>query len=259
VRGFKLPGGTLQICADRQELSRCLADRFTGLAREAAARRGRFTVALSGGSTPRSLYCLLAEPEYRDRIPWGRTHLFWGDERCVGHDSPESNYKMVRDCLLSRIDIPPENVHPLSGQETDPGRAALEYERSLRKFFGLSGSTPPCFDLILLGLGPDGHTASLFPGTAALSAGDRLVVANYVPRLDSQRITLTLPVLNQAAHVVFMVAGEDKSKILPLVLAADTAAYPAQLVRPAAGILEWYADEPAAGLLPVDKLSPADN
>lgn len=246
---FDLAGSALNISHDRNDMSVCLAERFVALAQAAVAAYGRFTVALSGGSTPKSLYGLLTVPAYHDRIPWDQTHLFWGDERCVPHDSPESNYHMVKESLLAKIDIPTANVHPTAGQDRDPQAAASEYESTLRQEFQLSGGLLPCFDLILLGLGPDGHTASLFPGTAALNESTRLVVANYVEKFKSYRITFTLPVLNSASHVVFMVAGEDKAEILPQVLKPEPVLYPAQLIRPSQGSLEWYVDQAAAGNL----------
>lgn len=233
------------VCENRDELSRSLAEMFVNLANEAVKRQDRFTVALSGGSTPKSLYSLLAQPEYSTRVPWAKTHLFWGDERCVTHDSPESNYKMVRESLLSKIQIPADHVHPTTGQDIEPDRAARDYEEVLKLVFQISGEAIPRFDLILLGLGPDGHTASLFPGSEALKESKRLVVANYVEKFKSDRITFTLSLLNSAAHVIFMVSGEDKKEILPQVLQSGQAAYPAQLVRPKDGKLEWYVDQVA--------------
>lgn len=240
---------TIYIVRDREELSHAVAERIVVLSGEALADHGRFTVALSGGSTPRSLYGVLASPDYSARVPWGATHLFWGDERCVPPDSADSNYEMVRESLMSKVDLKPGNVHPLSGQDKDPAAAARKYEEELCRTFELSAGAIPRFDLVLLGLGSDGHTASLFPGTAALSERKRLVVENYVDKLSSFRITLTLPVLNAAAHLVFLVAGDDKKEIFPQVVKPEPVLYPAQLVQPPDGKLEWYADRAAAEIL----------
>jgi 6-phosphogluconolactonase len=238
--------GTIQLCQDRQELASALADRFVEVVGAAVGRSGKANVALSGGSTPKALYSLLAEPAYSQKIAWNKVHLYWGDERCVSHDSPESNYKMVLDSLLSKVPIPESCVHATNGQDTDPVGAARAYEEVLKREFQLSDGNLPHFDLVLLGLGPDGHTASLFPGTEALKETGRLVVANYVEKFKSSRITFTLPVLNAAANVTFMVAGADKQEILPLVLRAEPKDYPAQLIRPTEGMLTWYVDSLAA-------------
>lgn len=243
---IKLDLATVYILKDRDELSRSLAQMFVRLAEDAVERRGRFTVALSGGSSPRSLYSLLATPEYAGRVRWDKVVIFWGDERCVPLDNPESNYATANDSLLSRVDVNPDNVHPVTGQESNPAAAAENYERLLREIFAVSGDALPGFDLILLGLGTDGHTASLFPGTTALSEHRRLVVENHVDKLSTFRITFTFPVLNAASHVAFMVSGDDKKEILPKVLKPEPVIYPSQLVHPRAGVLEWYADAPAA-------------
>jgi 6-phosphogluconolactonase len=251
----KMPGATVHICQDRDDLSKCLADAFVQIGSDAIAARGRFTVALSGGSTPKSLYSLLGQERYKSRIDWTMTHLFWGDERCVPHDSPESNYKMALESLIAQINIPEGNVHPTAGQDSDPQAAARDYEAVLKRIFQLSAGSLPSFDLILLGLGPDGHTASLFPGTEALKERERLVVANYVEKFKSYRITFTLPVLNAAHHVQFMVAGEDKKDMLPEVLKSDPVIYPAQLIQPGEGALEWYVDKAAAQNLDLHALA----
>src|SRR5919106_3561589 len=194
------------VCRDLADLNRRAADYFTYLAGEVAARSARFTVALSGGSTPKSVYALLASDGYRERIPWHQVHLFWGDERCMPPDHPESNYRMVRESLLAKIKIPNENVHRMPA-EKEPGVAAVEYEAMLKESFHLSTGSLPRFDLILLGIGEDGHTASLFPQSDAVAEVERLVVASRAQQKDLYRLTLTLPVLNHAADVVFLVAG----------------------------------------------------
>ena len=247
MRTISLARGSVRVSADLQALTGALADFFLECAQSACQKRGRFAVALSGGSTPRALYSLLSEPAYRDTVPWDRTHLFWGDERCVPHDSPESNYRMVAQTLLSKITIPEANIHATRGQDKDPARAASDYQEDITRFFSLAPQEIPEFDLILLGLGPDGHTASLFPDTGATEVTERLVTAVYVPRLDSHRLSLTLPVLNGGANVTFMVAGEEKSEILRRVVSDEKPALPAQMVEPK-GSLYWYVDSAAARL-----------
>ena len=240
------------LCRDVDELNRKAAERFIALAADAVSRSGRFTVALSGGSTPKGLYASLATPEYRHRIDWSRVHLFWGDERCVPPDHPESNFRMVQESLLSRIQIPSENVHRMMG-EKEPEQARQEYEKHLKQSFRLPPGEVPRFDLILLGLGEDGHTASLFPGSAALNENQRLVATIYVEKLKAQRLTLTLPVINAAAQIIFLVAGQSKSAIVKKLFGADSDAckLPAAKVRPANGIVAWLITQDAAGGLAV--------
>src|ERR1700730_12331151 len=198
----------LEILADPTALSRRVAD---WLLEAATATDGIFAVALSGGSTPRSLYRLLAEPPYRDTFPWSRTHWFWGDERFVPHDDALSNYRMVRESLLSRAPIPAVNVHPIPTEGVSPEAAASAYERTLKSFYGAERLDParPLFDVTLLGLGPDGHTASLFPGTAVLAERDRWVAAVADAKSET-RITLTYPALESSRNAGFLGAGEEK-------------------------------------------------
>lgn len=240
------------ICPDAAELNRRAAECFIERAKEAAARSGRFAVALSGGSTPKALYSLLATPSFADRIPWPKVHLFWGDERCVPPDHPDSNYRMVCESLLSKVSIPSENVHRMAG-EKEPQVAAAEYQQELTAFFQLSEGTLPRFDLILLGLGEDGHTASLFPGSEALKETKRLVTANFVKNMSAYRLTLTLPVLNNAAHVFFLVAGASKAAIVEDLLGAKsgTSNYPAAKIQPRDGKLTWMITQDAAANLRV--------
>lgn len=235
------------ICRDRADLSERAAEEFLRLARQAIQLAGRFTVALSGGSTPKALYTLLATPGFAQRLSWNRVHLFWGDERCVPPDHPESNYRMVRECLLAHVQIPAENVHRMAGEKT-PQIAELEYEAELQEYFELKGGAMPRFDLILLGLGEDGHTASLFPGSEVLNDIDHLVATAYVERLQSQRLTLTLPVLNEGAGVVFLVAGASKAAIVKEVLGgrASARSYPAARIQPRDGKLIWMITADAA-------------
>lgn len=235
------------ICRDADDLGRRSAAEFVGIAKKARRERGRFTVALSGGSTPRALYALLAAPEYNEEIGWPQVHLFWGDERCVPPAHADSNYRMVRESLLSKIQIPAANVHRIAG-EKEPRVAAVEYERELVQFFQLSNAELPRFDLILLGLGEDGHTASLFPGSDALKETQRLAVANYVAKFNTHRLTLTLPVLNHGATVIFLVSGANKAPVVKEILGSDGQAprFPAEQVQLLDGRLVWLLTEDAA-------------
>lgn len=219
---------------------------FSARAAQAVQAKGRFTVALSGGSTPKALYSLLAT---KSTIPWDKVCFFWGDERYVPPDHPESNYRMANEALLSKVPVRPENVFRIHAEEKDAAAAALQYEQALKDSFHLAPGQFPRFDLILLGTGPDGHTASLFPGTAALNESQRLVVANWVPKFNTHRITFTYPVLNAAACVIFLASGPDKAAILHQVLENSNADLPAQKVQPTDGQLIWLLDQAAAGAL----------
>ncbi len=242
-------GATLVVSRDAAALTTRAAELFVTLAERAAAEEGtRFTVALSGGSTPKSLYSLLATPAYARQIPWERVHVFWGDERHVAPDDAESNYRMAREALLSKVAIPAENVHRIRAEIPDAADAAATYEADLRGFFSLQPDETPRFDLVLLGLGPDGHTASLFPGTDAPHDTDSLVAAVWVEKLNAHRITLTAPVLNNAATVAFLVAGAEKADVVRQVLDGprEPDTLPAQLIAPTDGDLLWFLDEAAA-------------
>ena len=214
------------------------------------AERNRFTIALSGGSTPKSLFTLLATSA-RSSLPWDRMFFFWGDERHVPPDDPGSNYRMANEAMLSKVPVPAGNVFRIPAENPDAAAAAASYEQTLRKFFALEAGQVPRFDLILLGMGPDGHTASLFPATAALRETSRLVVANWVEKLKTSRITLTLPVLNAAHCVAFLVSGTDKAAALHVVLETDAPGeqYPSKLVQPSDGKLIWFVDRAAASEL----------
>ncbi len=238
-----------RVFPDAQALSAEGADRFVRLAAEAIAARGRFDVALSGGSTPRTMHRLLAQPPRRDAVDWSRVHLWWGDDRHVPPDDDQSNYRMARETLIEQVPIPPGNVHRME-TELPAEECAARYEALLREH--LAG-TWPVLDLIYLGMGPDGHTASLFPETAALNETRRWVVANWVPKLETWRITLSPPALNAARHVVFLIAGPDKAAALSAVLQGprDTHRYPAQMIHPPHGTLTYLLDQAAAaGLKP---------
>jgi 6-phosphogluconolactonase len=223
------------------------AERFLESAHEAVRRSGRFAVALSGGSTPRELYRLLAEPPYRETVPWSRTYVFFGDERCVPPDDPRSNYRMAMETLLGRVPVPGGQIFRITGEAKDPARAAAAYEAELRGMFAKEGS--PRFDLVLLGIGPDGHTASLFPGSPLLEETSRWVAADFVPKLGSWRITLTLPALNAARRILFLIAGQDKARVFSEAIGGrpHPGPYPCELVAPADGTVEVLADRLAAG------------
>ena len=228
-----------------QELFQAAAAEFIALASTAIRRHGKFTVALSGGSTPKSLYSVLA----RSALPWDKIFFFWSDERHVPPDHPDSNYRMAKEALLSKVPVPPENIFRVRAEEKDANVVAKDYEEALKLFFRLKPGEFPRFDLILLGLGPDGHTASLFPNTAALNETKRLVVANWVEKFKTNRITFTYPVLNYAACVIFLVSGGDKSEIVREVLENPGADLPSQKVHPANGRLLWLLDKDAASKL----------
>jgi 6-phosphogluconolactonase len=230
-----------------QDLFQAAADEVIRAATDAVAQRGRFTIALSGGSTPKNLYTLIAANASAN-LPWDRMFFFWGDERHVSPDDPDSNYRMAKESFLSKVAIPAGNIFPVPAENPDAPAAAEAYEQTLRKFFALAPGEFPRFDLILLGMGPDGHTASLFPETAALQEKSRLVVANWVEKLQTSRITFTLPVLNAARCVAFQVSGTDKAAVLHEVLEgnAPVEKYPSKLVRPSDGRLIWFVDRAAA-------------
>ena len=242
----------LRVLADAAALATAAAEEFARRAAEAVRARGRFAVALSGGATPAAMFERLATraPSRFSALPWAWTHVFWGDERTVPPEHPDSNFRLAETLLLSRVPIPAANVHRVRAELPDAATAAAEYEAELRRFFRLGPGGTPRFDLVLLGLGADGHTASLFPGSSAVEERSRLVAATRVTRLGVERITLTLPVLNHAAAVAFLVSGEAKAAMLREVLEGDrpAAEVPAKLVRPD-GDLVFLADAAAASCL----------
>ncbi len=221
-------------------VARCITDR--------AKVKDRVAIALSGGTTPKGLYEWLASENFRHRITWNQVHLFWGDERCVPPKNPESNYHTAYESLISRVLIPVKNVHRMPGEKADPEKAADEYEQALRDFFRPSPEEWPTFDLVLLGIGTDGHTASLFPGSLVLQERKRWVAAPYVEKLHAHRLTLTLPVFNHAAQVIFLVAGKEKAQVMKeLHVTGHTQdRFPFQLIRPDHGKLVFFLDKPAA-------------
>lgn len=223
-------------------------------AREAVAARGAFRVLLSGGSTPRRLFQLLSGQEVRESLPWRETQLFWGDERCVPPDHADSNYRMTRETLLAPVGAAIGGVHRLEAERGDPDAAARDYQAAVARAFDVDADgPPPRFDLVLLGMGADAHTASLFPGTRALDETRRWFVANDVPQLATRRLTATYPLLDAARAVMFLVAGADKAPALSRVLATagDPSAAPARGVAPV-GTLEWVVDRAAAAGIPAD-------
>jgi 6-phosphogluconolactonase len=233
----------LRVHPDAAGLARAAAEHFVTLATAAIAAHGQFVVALSGGSTPRATYTLLANDELAARVDWPRVRVFWGDERCVPPDHAGSNYRMARETLLDHVPLPTRNVHRIQG-ELPPDQAATAYQAELEAVLGAGGR----FDLILLGMGEDGHTASLFPSTAALHEQTRWVVAQYVDKLSAWRVTLTPVAINAAAHVTFLVYGVGKAERLREVLDGPRQpdVLPAQIVRPTDGRLLWLADAAAA-------------
>jgi len=239
---------SIEVLATAADLFHTATEEFVRAARAAIGGQGRFTVALSGGSTPKALYSLLAA-DYAD-FAWNRVFLFFGDKRHVPPTEADSNYRMVHESLLTKIAIPAENVFRVPAENPDAAAAAADYEAQLRRFFELRPGELPRFDLILLGLGPDGHTASLFPDSPALDEQSRLVVANWVAKLNAHRITFTFPVLNRAAEVMFMASGADKADMLHQVLESKSIPLlPSQRVQPSDGKLLWMLDEAAAAKL----------
>lgn len=240
----------IRVLTTPQDLFSAAAEEVVRFANEAVSERGQFTIALSGGSTPRSLFNLLAT-NARTILPWDKMFFFWGDERHVPPTDPDSNYRMANEVMLSKIPVAPGNVFRFLAENPDADAAAEAYERSLRQFFKLTPGEVPKLDLILLGMGPDGHTASLFPGTAALTEKSRLAMANWVEKLKAKRLTLTLPVLNAARNVTFLVSGMDKAPTLREVLQGKAPAeqYPAKLIQPVDGNLSWLIDRAAASQL----------
>jgi len=245
------PAPDLRIEADTDGVFRAAAAAFQKASADAVAARGIFRAALSGGSTPKGLYSLMASDHaLRSAIAWEQAEFFWSDERHVPPDHPESNYRMAQDSLLSRVPVRGDRVHRVRAEQPDAAVAAIAYEVDIRRTFDCYGAVPR-FDLILLGLGTDGHTASLFPGTPALDEGSRLVTANHVAALGADRITMTYPLLNAARAIMFVVSGSDKAAAVRGVLHPDPTApeLPARLVQPQEGGVAWVLDRRAASLL----------
>jgi 6-phosphogluconolactonase len=234
--------GRVEVLPDPSTLAHHVAEWMT---KTALARSGPFRVSLSGGSTPKTLYGLLASDEFRDRFPWRRVSWYWGDERFVPYDHPESNYRMTREAMLSKAPVPPENIHPVPADGT-PDEAASRYERTLQTDYGATTLDParPLFDITLLGLGPDGHTASLLPGEAVLDERKRWVAAVSHGRPEV-RITMTYPAIDSSRHVAFLLAGKEKTAMFNAIRAGGSDV-PAARVKPV-GELIWFVDKAAAG------------
>ena len=242
---------TYRISPSPAEVAKAAAQLFTDAVINAASARGVARVAISGGTTPKAMFALLAAEPFASQIPWDKLDLFWVDERCVPPDHADSNYRMTREALLSKVPLPADRIHRMEG-ELDPEVAAARYESTIRNAFRLEGAETPTFDLILLGMGDDGHTASLFPHTEGLNDLTHIVIANHVPQKDTWRITLTSPVINQGREVAFLIEGAAKAQVLHDVFLGpfqpDT--YPSQIIRPASGRLALLLDSAAAAKLP---------
>jgi 6-phosphogluconolactonase len=244
----------ITVYPDEESLISGAADFIADLASRATAGRGRFTLALSGGNTPRPVYARLATACYRDRIDWSKVQIFFGDERCVPPDDPRSNYPMVRTALLDQVPLPAANIHRIRGEEA-PEQAAANYAGVLQRIFGgdaaAGGPPPEGFDLILLGMGDNGHTASLFPGLAAVTETVRWVMAQYVEVVGMWRVTMTPVIINAARQVAFLVSGAQKAEMLQRVLEGpyQPVVLPSQIIKPAPGELHWLLDAPAAAEL----------
>jgi 6-phosphogluconolactonase len=244
----------IRILADGAAIARRAAGEFVQGAVSAVRERGSFNVALAGGSTPKALYGLLAnDPALRSEIPWTKIHLFFGDERHVPPDHPDSNFRMAAEALISKAPLKPEQVTRIKGEYPDAEQAALEYEKAVREYFKLQDGEFPRFDLLLAGMGNEGHTLSLFPGTKALHADGRIAVRNWVGKLYAERITLTAPAASNAAQIIFMVTGADKALALKAVLEGpfEPEQLPAQWLQPKNGKLLWLVDAAAGSMLSI--------
>lgn len=236
----------IHILHNESAFAAAIAAHIAHLSKITIAKQGRFSIALAGGNTPRTVYNLLAHPPFVHLIEWEKCFFFWGDERCVPADHADSNFKMANDTLLSKVNVPEDQIFPMNGAIA-PSRAAIEYETTLHQFFG----NEPAFDLILLGMGDDGHTASLFPGTDVLHESEKWVKEVYLEKLNTYRITLTAPLINQAKHVAFMVAGAGKAQRIKDVLGPNNTetSFPIQLIQPSNGTIDWFLDQDASRLL----------
>jgi 6-phosphogluconolactonase len=242
----------IRILPDSAAIAKRAAQEFVQAAASAVREKNAFNVALAGGSTPKALYSLLvSDPALRSQVPWDKTHLFFGDERHVSPDHPDSNFRMATEAMISRSPLKPEQVTRIKGENPDAEQAALEYEKTLRNYFHLKPGEYPRFDLVLVGMGSEGHTLSLFPGTKALHADGRIAVRNWVGKLGTDRITLTAPAASNSAEILFMVTGADKAPALKSVLEGpyEPDQLPAQLLQPKNGKLLWLVDAAAGSML----------
>jgi 6-phosphogluconolactonase len=242
----------VRILPDANAIAQTAAAEFLDVAQQAVGEKGSFSVALAGGSTPKALYTLLASnPSLHAKVPWSAIQFFFGDERHVPPDDRESNFRMAKESMFDKAPVEPNQVHRIHAENANAAEAAEQYEVELRDYFQLKAGQFPRFDLVLLGMGPEGHVASLFPGTKALNEEHRLVVSNWVGKFFTDRITLTLPVLNNAGCIIFMAHGAEKALALKGVLEGryEPDQLPSQAIRPAAGKLIWLLDPAAASLL----------
>lgn len=241
----------IQVLSDLEEISHKAAELFTAISRSCIEARGRFVAAISGGSTPVRLYALLGSDQYRNRVDWSRIHFFWVDERCVPAYDQDSNFRMAYENLLSTVPVSPEHIHRIKGEE-GPEKGARAYEEEIRNFFGITGNEiAPVFDLIILGIGNDGHTASLFPGSKALDERKDMAVPVVMKGPKKDRVTLSFPVLNNAQNIIFLVSGNSKAGIVQTVLEDKDkrCLYPAGIINPVHGNITWLIDKAAAHLL----------
>jgi len=242
----------IRILADGAAIAKRAAQEFVQAAAVAVRAKGSFDVALAGGSTPKALYSLLVnDPALRSQVPWDKIHLFFGDERHVGPGHPDSNFRMATEAMISRVPLTKDQVLRIKGEYPDTEEAAREYEQALQSYFRLKPGEYPRFDLLLAGMGNEGHTLSLFPGTKALHADGRIVVRNWVGKLYAERVTLTAPAASNAAQIIFMVTGADKACALKAVLEGpfEPEQLPAQLLQPNNGKLLWLVDVAASSML----------
>jgi 6-phosphogluconolactonase len=242
----------IRILPDGAAIAKRAAQEFVQAAAAAVRAKGSFNVSLAGGSTPKALYSLLVnDPTLRSQVPWDKLHLFFGDERHVPPDHPDSNFRMATEAMISKSPLKPAQVTRIKAEYPDAEKAALEYEKVLREYFKLKDPEYPRFDLLLVGMGNEGHTLSLFPGTKALQPDGRIVVSNWIGKLYTERITLTAPAANNAAEIIFMVTGADKACALKAVLEGpfEPEQLPAQLLQPKNGKLLWLVDAAAGSML----------
>lgn len=236
------------------QLAREAANIFSAIAGESVTQRGHFSVAISGGSTPRDTHRMLAKEPHRSRVPWDKTHIFWVDERCVPADHPASNYGAAKEDFLDHVPIPGENIRPVRGN-VPPEDGATKYQQELIDFFQQEDGEFPVFDLILLGIGMDGHTASLFPGQKALEEKTKLIMAVKGGDPDISRLTMTFPLINRARQILFLVSGKRKAAVVKAILDGGKALLPARYVQPLDGKLMWLLDRDSASELPKDTTS----